>query len=69
MQDLDQLQNELEEVKESNAVAELESHLTERIAAISEYSLKINQTHRQTVDGISETVDACKQIVEEGLIK
>ena len=60
MLDLDQLQTEMIDMKESNAVAELESHLTERMAAISEYGLKINMTHRQTVDGISETVDACK---------
>ena len=69
MLDLDQLQTEVAEMKFSNAVEELEIHLTERIAAISEQGIKINMTHRQTVDGISETVDACKKIVEESLIK
>ena len=65
LKDLDDLQGEVYDMKESNSLTELENHLTDRIAALSEYNLKINMTQRETIDGISETAEACKTIVQE----
>ena len=57
MKDIDQLQNETERLQESKALDELEAHLTERIAIVSENNIETCAAHRETINTLSASVE------------
>ena len=65
IRDISSLQSETEKLKESTALEELENHLTERITMLSENSLDMNATQRESYRVLSEKIEAQLKKVKE----
>ena len=66
MKDIDQLQSETEKLQESKAIDELEAHLTERMALLSENNLETCATHRETINTLSTSLEKYQKKFDEG---
>ena len=57
LKDIEHLQSDTEKLLESKAVEELETHLTDRIAMLSENNLEVISTQRESMQSLSEQID------------
>ena len=65
LKDIHTLQDQTKQLMDSKAVEDLENHLSERIATLTENSLEVTATQRESLQNLMNKIDQLEKKYDE----